>query len=215
MFKTLEHTEHAEHMAHAGHDHADAHAPARDSAHAQTKGKLKANQMAALLVATLAAGLALAEQGAKHAEIRVQANLIAATDAWAQYQAKSIRSNGSKDMVDVIRAMEPAVDSAVADRRNAIIASMKADQERFERDPKDGKEAIGKRAREYERERDYALEQTHSYHNGAAAMELGIVLSTASAIIESRALILIALVLGLAGAFFAVSGFVDPELGAF
>jgi hypothetical protein len=69
MHETLEHHEHAEHIAH-GNDAHEAAAPYR-----------RFNQMAALLVAVLAAGLAITEQGAKQAEIRVQQNAIAATDA--------------------------------------------------------------------------------------------------------------------------------------
>jgi hypothetical protein len=207
MLKTLEHHEHAEHMAHAaehGHGHGGGESPKR---------KLPQSQLAALLVATLAAGLALAEQGAKHAEIRVQANLIAATDAWAQYQAKSIRDNVSKDVGLLIGALDPTTNADVADRRKAVLATLKDDQNRFLNDPKDGKDAIAKRAHAFEEERDHALEQTHAYHNGAAAMELGIVLSTASAIIGSRALIIMALAIGLAGVFFAVAGYVAPEWG--
>ena len=68
MAKILEHTEHAEHLAH-GHGHSD-----------DPDGRR--NQMAALLVAVLAVGLALSEQGAKHAEIRVQQDSILAADAW-------------------------------------------------------------------------------------------------------------------------------------
>ena len=49
------------------------------------------NKRAALLIAVLAAGLAICEQQGKHAEIAVQENAILTADAWAQYQAKSIR----------------------------------------------------------------------------------------------------------------------------
>ena len=220
MLKTLEHTEHAEHMAHAGHgqDHGGGHdehgaAAAREAG--KVAGRLQASQMAALLVATLAAGLALAEQGGKHAEIRVQSNLIAAADAWAQYQAKSIRSNTSNDIAQMITSLEPASTADVADRRNQVLARLKDEQNRFDHDPKDGKDAIADRAHEFEHERDHALEQTHAYHNGAAAMELGIVLSTASAIIGSRPLIVIAAILGVVGAACAVLGMIRPEWAAF
>ena len=214
MLKTLEHTEHAEHMAHGDHGHDGAHGAEAAEA-GKVAGKLHASQMAALLVATLAAGLALAEQGGKHAEIRVQSNLIAAADAWAQYQAKSIRSNTSKDIAQLLSTMDPAATADVADRRTRVLASLKDEQDRFDHDPKDGKDAIADRAHDFEHERDHALEQTHAYHNGAAAMELGIVLSTASAIIGSRPLIVIAAILGLCGAAFAIAGMVSPEWAAF
>ena len=207
MLKNLEHHEHAEHMAHEGHG---------GETHGSTAAKASEfnNQWAALLVAVLAAGLALAEQGARHAEIRVQQNAIFATDAWAQYQAKSTRGTLSKDIADLVNVLGAATPE-ITEKRSKFLEHLKRDQERYEKDPKDGKEAVADRAREFEHERDHSLEQTHAYHNGAAAMELGIVLSTASAIIKSRMLICIALGLGVIGAVLAILGKIAPELGAF
>ena len=212
MLKALEHNEHAGHIAHAG-----AHAPGDPAGHPEPAetGRLFSARMAALLVATLAAGLALSEQGAKHAQIKVQANLINATDAWAQYQAKSTRLTVSKDVVALIDALEPASNADVADRRKRITDALNADQDRYDKDPRDGRDAIANRAHEFEHARDHALEQTHAYHNGSAAMELGIVLATASAIIGSRLLIGLALAVGIVGALCAVAGYVQPEWGAF
>ena len=211
MLKALEHNEHAGHMAHGG-AHGHGSAPEHPG---ETKGKLFSAQMAALLVATMAAGLALSEQGAKHAEIKVQSNLINATDAWAQFQAKSTRSTISKDVVALIGAMEPASSAEVADRRKQVLDAMSADQERYDKDPKDGREAIAHRAHEYEPAREHALEQTHAYHNGSAALELGIVLTTASAIIGSRPLVWLAMGVGTIGALCAVAGYLRPEWEAF
>jgi hypothetical protein len=157
----------------------------------------------------LAAVLAVTEQGAKHAEIRVQENSIFATDAWGQYQAKSTRSTMSAEFAGMIGVLG-AGDTDLMDRRRQLLDQLKLAQERFENDPTDGKRAIAKRARDFETQRELALEQTHSYHNGAAAMELGIVLATASA----KPLILMALGIGLAGIVFAILGLVAPEYGA-
>ena len=202
MYKSLEHNQHAEHMAHEAH-----HAP---EAHAMPKRA----QYAALVVSVLAAGLAISEQGAKHAEIRVQENLIAAADAWSQYQAKSTRATLSRDAMLIIRALEPGA-AAVAEERQKAIAALQADQDRYSNDPEDGLAAIVKRAHDYEHARDHALEQTHAYHNGSAAMELGIVLATASAVINSRSLLGLAGGLGLVGAFCALAGYYEPSLGVF
>jgi hypothetical protein len=208
MFKALEHREHAEHLAHGHAEHGDgAQSDAKSSSHARD------NQMAALLVAVLAAGLAITEQGAKHAEIRVQENSIFATDAWAQYQAKSTRATLSKDLAGIIGVLS-AADPETMGRRNELLVQLNQEQDRFENDPKDGKAAVAERARAFEEEREHSLAQTHSYHNGAAAMELGIVLSTASAIIRARPLILMALVIGIAGFVFALLGLLAPETGA-
>ncbi len=201
MLKNLEQHEHAEHIVEHGGEHGDAASARR-------------NQMAALLVAVIAAGLAVTEQGARHAEIRLQENAIFATDAWAQYQAKSTRSTMSKDLSDAIGVLGPADETVMAQRRT-LIDRLNKDQERFEQDPQDGKAAVMIRAHEFEAARDHSLEQTYAYHNGAAAMELGIVLSTASAIIKSWPLIVMAAVLGVAGGVFAILGWVAPELGVF
>jgi hypothetical protein len=213
VYKTLEHHEHASHIAHAdqhGHEQAADH-----TAVAQAKGRLFSAHMAALLVATLAAALAMSEQGAKHAEIKVQANLIDAADAWAQYQAKSTRSTVSRDIVTLIGVLDPATTPEVTDRRKRAIDAMNADLERYDKDPKDGREAIAERAHGFEHARDHALEQTHAYHNGSAAMELGIVLSTASAIIGSRILFWMATGIGIIGIACALAGYFAPEWGAF
>ena len=203
MLKNLEHHEHAEHLAEHGHD----------AAGHGTDSHAHANQMAALLVAVLAASLAVTEQGAKHAEIRVQENSIFATDAWAQYQAKSTRGTLTNDLGALVAVLDPG-DAALTEQRKALLDRLKNDQDRIENDPKDGKTVIGERARAFEEARDYSLEQTHAYHNGAAAMELAIVLSTVSAITRSRMLIYMGLGLGIVGGIFALLGWFAPGYGA-
>jgi hypothetical protein len=210
-YRTLEHHEHAEHIAHGHGDHAaeaDGHAKAEEHVHTGQA------QWAALLVAFLAAGLALSEQGAKHAEIRVQQASIDAADAWSQYQAKSTRGTIAKDVASVVAALETGTDPVTTARREKVLEELKRDQERYENDPKDGKEAIAHRAHEFEHLRNHSLEQTHAYHNGSAGMELGIVLATASAITRSRYLIYIALAFGIGGAIMTALGYFKPEWGA-
>lgn len=207
MLKTLEHHEHAEHLAH-GHGHKEEH-----TSPGHTSPRMA--QMAALLVAVLAAALAISEQGAKNAEIKVQENLINAADAWAQYQAKSVRSTVARNTAMLMGALGPASSPEVADRRRKVEEELAADQERYDKDPKDGREAIAHRAHEFEHRRDHALEQTHAYHNGSAAMELGIVVTTASAIIGSKWLIWGALGVGVIGGLCSLAGLFKPEWGAF
>ena len=205
MLHDLEHHEHAEHIAHGGDGHGDGgHAPAADGFN---------NQLAALLVAVLAAALAITDQGARKAEIQVQQNAIFATDAWAQYQAKSTRGTFSKDLSEFAASLGPA-DPATMALREKLIARLNQDQKNYETDPKDGKKAIARRAINFEHERDHSLEQTHAFHNGAAALELGIVLTTASAVTRSRRLILVAVTLGIIGVILALLGVFAPGLGA-
>ncbi len=191
MHEALEHHEHAEHAAHEG------------------------SKRAALLVAVLAALLAICEQGAKNAEIRVQENSIAATDAWSQYQAKSIRATISRDLAQLLATLDPPRDAEGSSKRADIIKQLHADEAHYEHAPGDSKDAISVRARAFEAARDYALEQTHTFDKGVAAFELGIVLATASAITVSGPLFIGAVGVGLVGAALGLLGLFAPGLGAF
>jgi hypothetical protein len=181
--QALEHQEHATHAAHTG------------------------GNRPALLVAILAALLAICEQRAKHAEIRLEESSIGATDSWGQYQAKSTRAMISRDLADVFAA------GPADDREQKILQRLRDDADHYEHG-KDGKDAIAKHAHELEEERDRAIEETHAYDNAAACLELGIVLATASAITQSNRLLLLALAVGILGVCLGVLGYVSPSLAA-
>lgn len=191
MLQSLEHQEHAQHAAAHGSTHA------------------------ALLVAVLAALLAIAEQQAKHADIKVEENAILAADAWNQYQAKSTRQLMSTDMARIVQALGATDDPAFTARRNDLARQFNEDAAHFAKDPKDGKDVVSERAREFERTRSETLEKAHSFDNAAASLELGIVLATASAITASRMLIRFAMLMGLIGLTLGVLGLTHPEWGAF
>ena len=191
MHKALEHQEHAQHAAHSG----------------STK--------AALIVAVLAALLAVTEQQARHAEIKVNTNGILAADSWNQYQAKSTRQLVSDNVSRLLLTLDPSTDPAMQAKRDKLAHDLADDSSRFAKDPKDGKEAVAVRAKEFERLRSESLEMAHTFDNAAAAFELGIVLATASAITVSRMLIRLSLILGVAGIVLMVLGLTHPELGAF
>ena len=190
-FQTLEHHEHAEHAAEHG-----------------AKG-------AALLVAVLAALLALVEVQAKHAEILVQEKSISAADSWSQYQAKSIRQAVARDIARLAETMDVPAQPDRAAARQALLKALQQDQLRYEKDPKDGKDAIAGRAHRFEETRDQVLERSHAFDNAGAALELGIVLATASAITASRMLIRLAMGLGAAGVVLGLLAVWAPSLGAF
>ncbi len=187
----LEHHEHAEHIAEHG------------------------SKYAALLVAILAAILALTEVQVKHAEIAVEENSISAADSWNQYQAKSVRQATAHDLELMAQTLDVPTQPDIAARRAEVIKTLRTDQEHYARDPKDGKEAVAERARGFEEAREHALHKAHTFDNAAAALELGIVLATASAITSSKMLIRIALGLGAAGLVLATLGFLAPQWGTF
>ena len=186
MGETMETHEHAEAAAHGGRRHT------------------------ALLIAVLAAGLAFCEQGAQHADTRMSESAVAAADVWAEYQAKSTRANEARELAQMA-ALLPGPAPAAPDAGGPTIAPA---IERFENDPKTGKTALADHARALEAERDAAHLRLESFDNAAAALQLGIVLTTASVITGSVMLVWGGLLLGLAGAVLAILGLVHPELAA-
>ncbi len=190
MEQQLEHHEHAGHASEHG------------------------NKRAALLVAILAACLAVAEQGSKHAEIRVSENSIAAADAWTQYQGKSIRQALAHDLAELGSTLAPAQGDAGTAARRAMLDRLAQEQTHYETDPADGKQAVARRAQGFEAARDAAVQRTHSYDNAAAALELGIVLTTVSVIATSELLLIAAIGLGGIGLVLALLGWLAPAYGA-
>lgn len=170
------------------------------------------SKRAALLVAILAACLALTEVSAKRAEIRVQETLVGAADAWEQYQAKSIRASETGNMAELAQSLDLPTQPDQLARRQQLIKRLTGDQEHYERDERDGKTAIAQRAHALEEERAEALQRLHAAENASAAMQLGIVLATASAITRSRMLIRIAVTMGIVGAVVSVLALIAPAL---
>jgi len=142
--ESLEHQEHAEHAAHHG------------------------NKRAALLIAVLAASLAICEQQGKHAEIAVQEQAILTADAWAQYQAKSIRAAIAEDIQRLATSLDRPADADMIAVRANVLKELKSDQIHYETDAKDGKDAIAARARAFDAARQEALERDHTYDNAGA-----------------------------------------------
>ncbi|HTZ71460.1 MAG TPA: DUF4337 family protein [Acetobacteraceae bacterium] len=185
MSETMETHEHAQHAAESG------------------------RRGSALLIAVVAAGLAFAEQGAQHAQTAMSAHAVSAADLWAQYQAKSIRANQSKDLASVAAVFAPA-----GPEKDALVKRLQDDAVHFESDPKTGKPAIAAHAKAEEEARDAAHERLEAYENGAALLQLAIVLTTASVIAESRLLLLGGFVVGVVGGVVALLGLLDPAIMA-
>jgi hypothetical protein len=191
MHTTLEHQEHADHAAEHG------------------------NKRAALLIAVLAALLAICEQQAKRADIAVEENAILAADSWAEYQAKSIRAAMARDLERLGTSLDTPAAPDRASLRAEVLKQLESDRAHYEHDPQTGKEAIATRARGYETVRQESLERAHTFDNSAAALELGIVLATASVITSSKLLIRFAVVMGVIGVVLGVMAVIRPELVVF
>ena len=196
--KIEEHIEHAEHAEHAVHG-----------------GGERGNKQAALLIAVLAAFLAICEQQAKRADIAVEENAVLAADTWNEYQAKSVRGAVARDLEQFAQSLDEPADAARVAIREKYLKRLKSDQEHYDKDPQNGKIVLAKHARKYETERQDSLERAHTYDNSAAALELGIVLSTASVITGAKMLLRFAAVMGAIGVILAAFGAIAPGLVVF
>ena len=88
-----------EHLEHAAHGH-------------EGKGHTRA----AIVIAIMAAALALIEFAAKDAQTNYLTNHIAATNTWAQYEAKAVRRTVLTSEVELLGSLPTANDPAVQKR---------------------------------------------------------------------------------------------------
>lgn len=189
--KIEEHIEHAEHA----HEHG--------------------SKRAALVIAVLAAILAVCEQQAKRADIAVVENAVLAADTWNEYQAKSVRAALAHDLEQFADSLDLPVGADRVVIRKDYISRLESDQVHYVKDPENGKDVLSAHARRYEDKRHDSLERAHTYDNAAAALELGIVLSTASVITNAKFLLRFSYVMGSIGLILALFGAIAPSLVVF
>ena len=143
------------------------------------------NKRIALLIAVLALFLAFASTGGKSAQTSVISDNIEASNLWAFFQAKSIRMTTLRTAAEALgieNAMEnnPAAKTA----KEKLIDSWQKTAARYDSKPEtqEGRKELSKRAKLAEERRDTALAKYHHFEIAAAALEIGIVLASATII---------------------------------
>jgi uncharacterized protein DUF4337 len=172
-----------------GHDHAD-----------------PGNKRIALLIAVLALVLAFAETLGKAAQTSALSLNIEASNLWAFFQAKTIRQT-------VLRtaAEQTAVTSASAEGRKQIETWRKtADRYQSEPETGEGRNELSGRAKDAEKKRDRAMAAYHQYELASAAVQIAIVLASASIVTGAVVLAWIGAGLGVIGIVFCLIGFFAP-----
>jgi hypothetical protein len=172
----------------------------------------RSNKRAAILIASLAALLAIAEMAGKHAQTASIAYNIEASDLWSFYQAKTIRSTMLRTAIDAVELMPAEASSAEA--RQKRLAAWHGTVERYESDPatKEGRKELAERAKQTEELRDRTLSAYHDFEYGSAAFQLAIVMASAAVITEFGLLELVSLGLGVAGIACGLVGWFAPML---
>ena len=173
-----------------GHGHAD---------HGGNKG-------VALLISILALVLAFSETLGKSAQTEAMSYNIQASNLWAFFQAKTIRQTTLRTAADQLGV------AADTEKSKKQIETWKKTAERYEDEPetREGRKQLAERAKNAERKRDKAFAAYHHYEMSSAAVQIAIVLASASIITAIPALFWSAGALGVLGVAFCVIGFWFP-----
>jgi hypothetical protein len=164
------------------------------------------NKRIALLISVLALLLALAETLGKNAQMAALASNIEASNLWAFFQAKTIRQT-------VLRTAAEEVETGqMNDGAKKQVAKWKETAQRYQSEPEtnEGRDQLAARAKASEKKRDKSLDAYHNFESASAAVQIAIVLASASIIAEMVVLVWIAGALGVLGILFCALGMFHP-----
>ena len=164
------------------------------------------NRKVALLISLLALVLAFSETLGKGAQTTAIAMNIEASNLWAFFQAKTIRQT-------VLRtAAEHAQTSRLEEPGKKQVEKWLETARRYQDEPEtnEGRDQLAARAKAAEKKRDRSMAAYHHYELASAAVQIAIVLASASIITTMPALVWLAAGLGAVGVGFCVIGFFFP-----
>lgn len=182
--------------------HASAREPEKPSPGASASPRF--NRQAAILIAILAASLALVDAAGKNAQNESTRDQISASDAYAFYQAKTIRSEQLRIGASLLEAQ------ARGGAPDPVVEEWRRKAARLDSDPasKNGRDEILAKAKAFEETSAVALERHHRFENAAAALQIAIVLTSAAVVTGVRRLLIGSFALIAAGGIFAVWGLI-------
>ena len=167
------------------------------------------NKGVALLIAVLALVLAFSETLGKSAQTEALNANIEANNLWAFFQAKTIRQT-------TVRAVGESLEAELGDRASPLaksrIQKWKEAAERYQTEPEtgEGRKELAERAKRAETRRDLRLAAYHHYELASAAVQIAIVLASASIITGMILMTWASGALGVIGVAFCLIGFFAP-----
>jgi hypothetical protein len=148
------------------------------------------------ILAVLVAGVTLLSHRAHTEELLLQAQ---ATDQWAYYQAKNIRSHEVQSVADLLSALAPADKDKAATLHEKYLK----EAERYEGD----KDEIGEKAKDLEKERDFESRRADRFDGGEGLLEVGLVICSMTLLTKRRGYWLAGLLIAAGGVAFALTAF--------
>jgi hypothetical protein len=194
-------------------DSHETHEQIHQAAHGH--GHAPGNKKVAILIVVLAALLALVEAGGKNAQTHALTSNIQSSNLWNFFQAKTIRMTVLQAAADLLEAEgTDGMPAAKAETFQKRITSWRETAQRYDSEPStnEGRKELMARARIAETDRDEDLSAYHMFEFGAAALQLAIVLASASIISEMIALAFLAAGLGALGTGLGLLGGFAPTL---
>ena len=165
------------------------------------------NKGIALLISVLALVLAFSETLGKGAQTNALSYNIEASNLWAFFQAKTIRQTVLRTAAEEVQVSEKASESA-----KKQVDKWRDTAQRYQNEPEtgEGRDQLMARAKAAEKKRDASLASYHHYEMASAAVQIAIVVASASIIAAVPALVWLAGTLGVVGVVFCVIGFWFP-----
>lgn len=175
--------------------------------------------LAALLIAMLAAILAIGGMGGGNATDDMIASNIAASDAWAFFQAKNIRGTVYEIGLEEIDTalldddLPPARRERLETRRADYVAAIaRYDSEPDPEAPEDplrgdGKKQISARAQQFEAQFEIASKRDNNFDLAEVCLQLALVLGSVAILALNRSVLLASAGLGVAGVLLTLNGF--------
>lgn len=172
----------------------------------------KQQNRSALTISILAMVLAIASLGGSNAMKEATQENILAANAYAFYQAKSIRQTEYKLAaadLELQMAREPNMNANAKALYEKKLADYKKTIDRYESEPetKEGKKELMVRAKEHEAIRDHAMLQDPWFDYAEGALQIAIVLLSVSIVAGIPALYWAGTLLGTLGFISTVNGY--------
>lgn len=163
----------------------------------------KGHTRAAIIIAIMAAALALTEFAAKDAQTNYLTNHIAASDTWAQYQAKAVRRTVLTSEAELLQSLPASNDPQVQKR----IADAQANAARMHSEPgADGMDQLAEKAHEQEHLRDHEMHRNHELEIASGGLQIAIVLASISVVIDVPLFMIASIALGLLSVIYGLLG---------
>jgi hypothetical protein len=173
------------------------------------------NKGIALLISVLALFLALSETLGKSAQTGALTDTVQASDTWSFYQARNIRATTVGAAKEILELHAPTLtDPAVKGAVSKKIEDWERRIKRWESDPekREGMKELMAKAQGLEKKRDHQLEQYHNFEIASAALQIAIVLASASIITSITALGWLSGGVGILGLVFMAFGLWAPDV---